>query len=92
MPSFPRKESDILALTMSNGYTANADGVALGNALNDYLAARNSQTDSLTELESILKQQLKQSELDVMDEPEKLELISWGPKASPTPATVPAQP
>ena len=114
MPTFPRKESDLVALTtaMSSGYAAhaadfpNADPVAITTAFNNYLNAKNSQTDLtgqaqlattekdtvLEELETVIKQQLKQSELDVTATPEKLELIGWGPKAPPTPATPPAQP
>ena len=114
MPTFPRKESELVALTtaMSSGYTAhaadfpNANVAAVTTAFNNYLTAKNGQTDlsaqaqvattdkdaALEELETVLRQQLKQSELDVAAVPEKLELIGWGPKAGPTPATPPAQP
>ena len=97
---------------MSSGYAAhaadfpNADPAAITTAFNNYLNAKNGQTDlsaqaqvatagkdeALEDLAAVLRQQLKQSEVDVVDEPEKLELIGWGPKAQPTPATPPAQP
>ena len=114
MPSFPRKESEIVALTtsMTSGYAAhaadfpNADPAAIAAAFNNYLNAKNSQTDlaaqaqvatagkdeALADLEAVLKQQLKQSEVDVTAEPEKLELIGWAPKASPRLTSPPAQP
>lgn len=73
---------------------------------NAYMAAKNAQTEALaaaqvaTEqkdaklaaLVELMKAELKKSEVDVADSPEKLEYIGWGPKAPPSPADPPGQP
>jgi hypothetical protein len=46
----------------------------------------------LAALVELMKAELKKSEVDVADAPEKLEYISWGPKAPPSPADPPGQP
>ena len=46
----------------------------------------------LTALVELMKNELKKSEVDVADTPEKLEYIGWGPKAPPSPADPPGQP
>ena len=71
-----------------------------------YTTAKNTQTDALaaarvaTEqkdaklaaLVELMKDELKKSEVDVGDAPQKLEYIGWGPKAPPSPADPPGQP
>ena len=111
---FPKKESDVAALSnsMVSGYTAyavdfpNADAGAVGAARAAYLLAKDAQTQAqgqaqlateekeatLTALEDLLRTQLKQSEVDVVTDPEKLELIGWAPKSARQPANPPGQP
>ncbi|MBA7646976.1 hypothetical protein ES703_54744 [subsurface metagenome] len=71
-----------------------------------YMAAKNAQTQALAEAQvateqkdakltaliELMKAELKKSEVDVGDSPEKLEYIGWGPKAPPSPADPPGQP
>lgn len=71
-----------------------------------YMFAKNAQTEALAEaqvatdekdaklaaLVELIKDELKKSEVDVGDSPEKLEYIGWGPKAPPSPADPPGQP
>ena len=73
---------------------------------NAYVTARDAQTEALAEaqvateaknlklddLEEKMRDELKKSEVDVADAPEKLEYIGWGPKAPPSPADPPGQP
>ena len=84
----------------------NADVAAVGAARAAYLLAKDAQTQAhgqaqlatetkeaaLTALEDLLRTQLKQSEIDVVTDPEKLELIGWGPKSPRQPANPPGQP
>ena len=84
----------------------NADAGAVGAARAAYLLAKDAQTQAqgqaqlatetkeaaLVALEKLLRTQLKQSEVDVVSDPEKLELIGWGPKSPRQPITAPGQP
>ena len=84
----------------------NADAGAVGAARAAYLLAKDAQTQAqgqaqlatetkeaaLVALEKLLRTQLKQSEVDVVSDPEKLELIGWGPKSPRQPANPPGQP
>ena len=83
-----------------------ADAVSLSTALSDYITAKTAQVDALgaaqvateaknlelDELEEIMRDELKKSEVDVGNDSEKLEYIGWGPKATPTPSDPPGQP
>lgn len=80
--------------------------VALQTALSDYQTNKQSQTDAkaqaqiatetkdtnLDELTELMKNDLKLSEVDVTDDPQKLTQIGWGPKAPPSPVDAPGQP
>jgi hypothetical protein len=82
------------------------DLVALQAALSDYQTVKTAQTDALAaaqvateskdlkldDLEDLMRDELKKSEVDVGSDSEKLEYIGWGPKAPPTPAVTPGQP
>jgi len=71
-----------------------------------YQTAKNAQLDAeakavlvteakdgvLTTLEDLMKVQLRQSEVDVASDQEKLGLIGWGPKAPAQPSNPPGQP
>ena len=118
MPTFPTKESEVVALVeaMIAGYTAHpadfpsidplTDLVALQTALNDYQTDRQSQTDAraqaqlatvtkVTKLDTLsewMRNDLKLSEVDVADDPEKLTQIGWGPRQEPQPVVAPGQP
>ena len=84
----------------------NADPMALGAAYGDYVSAKNSQTDAqaaaqvateakdtaLDSMTETMRTQLRQSEVDVNDSPDKLEYIGWGAKAPAEPSDVPGQP
>ncbi|GAG21241.1 unnamed protein product, partial [marine sediment metagenome] len=75
-------------------------------AIKDYRNAKKAQVDALAvaqvateaknlelnDLEEKMRDELKKSEVDVADAPEKLEYIGWGPKALPSPAEAPGQP
>ena len=83
-----------------------SDAVGLTTALGDYNTTKIAQTDALAaaqvateaknlkldDLEDKMRDELKKSEVDVGDSPEKLEYIGWGPKAPPSPADPPGQP
>jgi hypothetical protein len=78
----------------------------LQTALTDYQTNKDSQADAqaqakiatetktvkLVDLVDMMKNDLKLSEVDVGDDPEKLALIGWGPKAPPQPTVAPGQP
>ena len=82
------------------------DLVALTAARDAYQADRQSQIDAkaqaqiatqtksakLGELEELMKNDLKLSEVDVADDPEKLAQIGWGPRQQPQPVEAPGQP
>jgi len=79
---------------------------SLTTALGDYRAAKQLQDDAraqaliatddkkdkLVDLVGTMKNDLKLSEVDTADDPEKLAQIGWGPKADPTPIIPPNQP
>ena len=83
-----------------------ADLVALQGERATYQTAKNAQLDAdakaqlateakdgvLTTLEDLMKVQLRQSEVDVASDQEKLGLIGWGPKAPAQPSNPPGQP
>ena len=62
------------------------------NALAVAQVATEAKNLKLDDLEEKMKADLKKSEVDVADAPEKLEYIGWGPKAPPSPADPPGQP
>ena len=82
------------------------DVAELQTVFNDYQTDRQSQSDAksqaliatetksqqLDSLTDLMKNDLKVSEVDVADEPEKLSQIGWGPKAPPQPTVAPGQP
>ena len=84
----------------------NANAAALGAALAEYQATKDAQTQAqgqaqlateakdaaLAGLEELMRVELKQSEIDVVTESEKLELIGWGPKSPRQPVNPPGQP
>ncbi|HEW79641.1 MAG TPA: fibronectin type III domain-containing protein [Phycisphaerales bacterium] len=49
-------------------------------------------TDNLDALKELMRNDLKVSEVDVVDDPEKLTQIGWAPKAPPQPVVAPGQP
>ena len=79
---------------------------ALQTALDGYQTDKNTQEDAraqaqiatvtkdtkLDELVELMKNDLKLSEVDVADDPEKLAQIGWGPKQQPQPVEAPGQP
>jgi len=79
---------------------------ALQTALTDYQTNKNSQEDAraqaqlatvtkastLDALMELMKNDLKLSEVDVVDSPEKLAEIGWGPRQQPQPVAAPGQP
>ncbi len=83
-----------------------ADTVGLSAALDAFTTSKHDQTDKaalaqlateakdlkLDDLEGVMVNQLKLSEVDTADNPEQLTLIGWGPKATPTASTPPGQP
>jgi len=84
----------------------NADPTGLSTIFGDYTGAKNTQTDAqaaaqvateakdaaLEALTEMMTTQLKQSEVDTKDDPEKLEFIGWSPKSPAQPVDVPGQP
>jgi len=82
------------------------DLVALQAALDGYQTDRQSQIDAraqaklatvtkgtkLDDLTELMKNDLKLSEVDVADDPEKLTQIGWGPRQDPQPVEAPGQP
>lgn len=49
-------------------------------------------TENLDALTELMKNDLKVSEVDVADDPEKLTQIGWGPRQDPQPVVAPGQP
>ena len=84
----------------------NADAAALSGARGAYWLAKDAQTQAqgqaqlateakdaaLAALEDLMRVEIKQSEVDVVTDPEKLELIGWGPRSPRQPVTPPGQP
>ena len=82
------------------------DLVALQAALSGYQVDKQTQVDSmaqakiatgtksakLDDLSELMKNDLKLSEVDVADAPEKLAQIGWGPRQQPQPVPAPAPP
>ncbi len=82
------------------------DLIALQAALDGYQTDRQSQIDAraqaklatvtkgtkLDDLSELMKNDLKLSEVDVADDPEKLTQIGWGPRQDPQPVVAPGQP
>lgn len=82
------------------------DLVALQTALSDYQADKDTQTDAraqakiatetkagkLDALVDVMKNDLKLSEVDTVDAPEKLAEIGWGTRQQPQPVPAPGQP
>jgi hypothetical protein len=78
----------------------------LQTALDTYQTDKNSQEDAraqakiatetkdtkLDDLMELMKNDLKLSEVDVADDPEKLAQIGWGPRQQPQPVPLPGQP
>jgi len=95
----------IQGYTGNPGIFTNADIAGLQALLTAYETAKDDQdakeallhlaTDlkdvSLHDMEGKMRDQLKQSEVDVGADPEKLELIGWGPRGAPTAITAPGQ-
>ena len=83
--------ADVPALqTALDGY-----GTAKGDQLEKQALAQlttETKDEKLDGLVDFMKTELKQSEVDVADDPEKLELIGWGPKAPAQPSDPPGQP
>ena len=83
-----------------------ADPIGLQAALDGFLGDKQSQDDAkaqaqiatttktgtLDSLESLMKDSLKSSELDVTSDPDKLLEIGWGSKAEPVPISAPDAP
>ena len=83
-----------------------ADPIGLQAALSGFLTDNQSQDDAkaqaqiatttktgtLDTLESLMKDSLKASELDVASDPDKLLEIGWGPKVAPVPISAPDAP
>jgi len=96
----------IAGYTANPGDFPNADVAALQTARSDYQTSKDAQLDAqaqaqlategkdnnLDALEDNMKNQLKQSEVDTSDDPEKLSLIGWGKKAPAQPSDPPGQP
>jgi len=54
--------------------------------------ATESKQQALAALQAEMKRQLKQSQVDTCDDPEKLSFIGWGPRREAEPAELPGQP
>jgi hypothetical protein len=83
--------SDAVGLTTALG-VFNTTKIAQTDALAAAQVATEAKNLKLDELEDKMRDELKKSEVDVGDSPEKLEYIGWGPKAPPSPADPPGQP
>jgi hypothetical protein len=84
----------------------NADAAALEEKLNIYNMTRNAAEDARSgamlataikkkaagELETIIKNTLKQAEIDCYSNPTKLTELGWGPRKAPSPMEAPGQP
>lgn len=113
MPTFPRKENEVLSLVnnMISGYIEHpadfpsCDVVDLNVKRDNYVLALNAQADAaavakiateakntaLGVLEKAALTELKKSEADTMNHPERLDYIGWGPRHTPQPTDPPGQ-
>ncbi len=83
-----------------------ADTTAMNAAMDAYIAARHDQQEKLAmaqlateaketkleDLETLMGNQLKLSEVDCAADPTQLTLIGWGPRQGPSPSAPPGQP
>ena len=83
--------TELVALqTALNSYQT--DKSAQENAKGEAKIATVAKTSALDALAELMKNDLKLSEVDVADAPEKLALIGWGPRQQPQPVPPPAPP
>ena len=83
--------ADIAALqTAQNQYQAASE--ALDQAQSAATIAAADKTEKLKQLQTVTKAQLKKSQVDTGDCPEKLTQIGWSPKADPKSMQEPSQP
>lgn len=66
--------------------------VALANAQAAAIQAANKKAEKLKQLQTITKAQLKRSQVDTMDNPQKLCFIGWGPRVEPRSMQAPRPP
>jgi hypothetical protein len=101
MATFPLKESEIVALaeTMVAGLTAHAADfpsvtvATLSTALTNYKNQRQSQENAKSQAQiATVTKDLKLSEVDVANDPEKLTEIGWKPRSEPQPIIAPGSP
>lgn len=92
-------------VTTNPGDFPGIDPIELSTVISNYSGSKNSaesaraqskiatvsKKDSLSELETYLKNTLKKAEIDCQDDPEKLSEIGWGPRSNPTPLAMPGQ-
>jgi len=86
---FPSADIPGLA-TLSSAYSS-VKSMQIDAMAAAQLATENKDT-TLNSLEELMRNELKKSEVDVANSPEKLEYIGWGPKAPPKAADPPGQP
>ncbi|MFA5239089.1 MAG: hypothetical protein WC476_05185 [Phycisphaerae bacterium] len=99
-------ETMVAGLTAHAADFPSVDAVSLQTALTNYKSQRQSQEDArsqaqiatvtkdeqLDALTELMKNDLKLSEVDVADDPEKLTEIGWGPRQDPQPIVAPGSP
>jgi hypothetical protein len=76
--------------TVLNGYQADKNGQEDARA--QAKIATETKEAKLDDLVELMKNDLKLSEVDVADDPEKLAEIGWGPRQQPQPVPLPGQP
>ncbi|MDD5326860.1 MAG: fibronectin type III domain-containing protein [Phycisphaerae bacterium] len=99
-------ETMVAGLTAHAADFPSVDAVSLQAALTNYKSQRQTQEDArsqaqiatvtkdeqLDALTELMKNDLKLSEVDVADDPEKLTEIGWGPRQDPQPIVAPGSP
>jgi len=86
---FPSADIASLQNARDQYQTASA---ALANAQAAAKQAANKKAEKLKQLQTVTKSQLKRSQVDTMDNPQKLCFIGWGPRAEPQSTQTPRPP
>ena len=92
LADFPHIDVDEMTMLISTYFSYTALRKVQSQACAAVKLAIEAKNARLGKLKESMKNCLKKSEVDTADNPEKLGLIGWGPKANPQPTEVPGQP
>lgn len=89
----PEDFENIDPMPLASAYSLfNASRTELESARAAYRRAMDAKNTALATLKAIMRQDIKQAEIDNLSTPDKLYEIGWGPKANPNRITAPGAP